>query len=79
MKSTEYPIELFSSIEGELHILGLSPNNDSHLFKIINDNPAISHVVYFSANNEDANRIQKVVKKRVQIRNVYNYWKSLGL
>ena len=79
MKSTEYPIKLFSSIEGELHILGLSPNNDSHLFKIINDNPAISHVVYFSANNEDANRIQKVVKKCVQIRNVYNYWKSLGL
>lgn len=75
---TEYPFADFQSIQGELHIIGISPNNDSHLFTAINDNPNITRVVYFSAGDEDTMAAQKVIKKPLQIRNVFKYWKSIG-
>lgn len=75
---TEYPFGDFQSIQGELHIIGMSPNNDSHLFTAINDNPNITRVVYFSAGDEDTLAAQKVIKKPLQIRNVFKYWKSIG-
>lgn len=75
---TEYPFGDFQNIQGELHIIGMSPNNDSHLFAAINDNPNITRVVYFSAGNEDTLAAQKVIKKPLQIRNVFKYWKSIG-
>lgn len=75
---TEYPFGDFQSIQGELHIIGMSPNNDSHLFAAINDNPNITRVVYFSAGDEDTLAAQKVIKKPLQIRNVFKYWKSIG-
>ena len=31
----QYPINEFKSISGELKIVGLSPNNDTHIFEII--------------------------------------------
>lgn len=44
----------------------------------INDNPNIERVVYFSASDEDTSAAQKVINKPLQIRNVFNYWKSIG-
>lgn len=79
LKNTEYPIKEFNSIRGELNIIGMSPNNDSHIFSLINDNPKITNVVYFSASDEDSLMAQKVIKKSVQIRNVFKYWKSLAI
>ncbi|WP_432719117.1 hypothetical protein [Pectinatus frisingensis] len=77
LKYNEYPIKQFENINGELHIIGMSPNNDSHIFKMINENPHISNIVYFSANDDDTKNIQKVINKTVQIRNIFKYWKSL--
>lgn len=75
---TEYPFSNLQNIQGELHIIGMSPNNDSHLFAAINNNPNIIHIVYFSASDEDTLAAQKVIKKPLQIRNVFKYWKSIG-
>jgi hypothetical protein len=79
LRSTEYPIKEFENIDGELHILGLSPNNDSHIFRAINNNSSISRVIYFSAGDEDTAAAQKNISKSVQIRNVFKYWKKLGI
>lgn len=79
LRNTEYPIQEFKSISGELHIIGMSPNNDSHIFTIINENPNISKVVYFSASNADSLAAKKVIKKNVQSRNVFKYWESLNI
>lgn len=79
LKNTEYPINEFNSICGELHIIGMSPNNDSHIFSLINDNPKITNVVYFSASDEDILTAQKVIKKSIKIRNVFKYWESIGI
>lgn len=76
---SEYPFEVFQSIQGELYILGMSPNNDSHLFNAINANSQITRVIYFSAGDEDTAAAQKVIKKPLQIRNVFKYWASIGI
>ncbi|WP_028988098.1 hypothetical protein [Thermicanus aegyptius] len=45
--SETYPIKEFESISGNLTVVGLSPNNDTHIFKMINDNPNINEVNYY--------------------------------
>lgn len=79
LKNTEYPIQEFKSISDELTIIGMSPNNDSHIFKMINDNPNIKRVIYFSASDDDTEAAQKIIKKPIEIRNVYKYWKRLNI
>ena len=76
-KVHEYPIEEFCSIQGELQILGMSPNNDSHIFSMINNNSRISNIVYFSANDDDSLMIQQLITKNIKIRNVFNYWNEI--
>ncbi|ARC85626.1 hypothetical protein U732_1140 [Clostridium argentinense CDC 2741] len=77
LRHTEYPIEQFKSINGELHIIGMSPNNDSHIFKMINENPNIRNVVYFSASDTDSLSAKKVIQKPLQVRNVFEYWEKI--
>ncbi len=36
--ATEYYLDSFSKIEGELYIIGMSPNNDAHIFNAIINN-----------------------------------------
>lgn len=73
----EYPLDEFCSIEGELHILGMSPSNDSHIINMINNNPGIHNVVYYCTDAEIFAEAQGVIKKPMQMRNVIKYWKSL--
>lgn len=77
LRNTEYPINIFKNISGELHVLGMSPNNDSHIFEMINSNFNIRRVVYFSASSDDSTAAQAVIKHPLQIRNVHKYWESL--
>jgi ribosomal protein S6 len=79
LRNSEYPIDKFNLASGELHIIGMSPNNDSHIFRLINENPNISRVVYFSASDDDSFAAQKVIKKPIQLRNVFKYWESLNI
>ena len=41
------PINEFKSISGELKIIGLSPNNDTHIFEIVNNNGNLKEVIYY--------------------------------
>lgn len=77
-RCNEYPFNEFETIKGELYILGMSPNNDSHLFSAINDNKDIQKIVYFSAGDEDTRAAKKVLNKPLEIRDVYKYWQSIG-
>lgn len=73
----EYPIEEFRSIEGELHIIGMSPSNDNHITNMINSNPNISSVIFYCIDTEAFTEAKRVIKKPLQMRNVLKYWKSL--
>ncbi|MHB8077282.1 hypothetical protein [Desulfosporosinus fructosivorans] len=79
LRNTEYPFDKLKMARGELHIIGMSPNNDNHIFRLINENPDISRVVYFSASDDDSYAAQKVIKKPLQLRNVFKYWKSMDI
>ncbi|MEG0259975.1 MAG: hypothetical protein RR595_13680 [Lysinibacillus sp.] len=42
-----YPVNEFNQIEDELIIVGLSPFNDTHIFKYINENSKLKKVLYY--------------------------------
>lgn len=77
LKYTEYPINTFKSISGVLDIIGLSPNNDSHIFDMINKNPNIKKINYFGTNPADIAIIKDVISKPVEYRNVLKYWDKI--
>lgn len=79
LKVNEYPLHEFKSIKGELYIIGMSANNDSHIFDAINKNPNVSRVIYYSACMEDTLGAQHAISKPIQFRDVHKYWKKIGI
>lgn len=77
LEQPKYPIDQFKAIKGELHLIGVCPNNDSHIFQMINENPNLTQVIYYSACDADSEQIQKVLDKKIQIRNVFKYWNQI--
>lgn len=74
---SEYPLKEFQSINGVLSIIGMSPNNDTHILKMINENPNIKKVIYYYASSEDSANAQEVIKKPKELRNVFKYWEKI--
>lgn len=70
---SEYPLSEFKSIEGELHILGMSPNNDSHILNMINSNNKIERVVFYFVTSEDMEGARKNIKKPIQFINTIKF------
>lgn len=68
---------LFRSIGGKLEILGLAPNNDEHLFLLINQNTNIKSVVYYYLNDSDIQEIPHHIKKPVTYKKVKKFWESM--
>lgn len=69
--------ETFSSISGTLEMLGLSPNNDEHLFIMINQNSKINNVIYYYFNDNEKEELPKHINKPVTFRNVKKLWDNL--
>ncbi len=69
--------EAFSNISGTLEMLGLSPNNDEHLFIMINQNPKIKSVVYYYFNDNEIEELPKHIKKPITFKKVKQLWESL--
>ncbi len=67
----------FSNISGTLEMLGLSPNNDEHLFIMINQNPNIKNVVYYYFNDNEIEELPKHIKKPVTFKKANLLWESL--
>ena len=56
-----YPIKEFEGIEGAVTVVGLSPNNDTHIFKMINDNPKVTKVIYYFYDEKENGQINKLI------------------
>ena len=67
----------FCNINGVLEIIGLAPANDEHLFITINNNPNISHIVFYYYDDSDISEIPHHIKKSVSFRKVQNLWNDL--
>lgn len=68
----------FCSISGVLEIIGLAPANDEHLFIAINNNPSITHIVYYYYDENDISEIPHHIKKSVSFKKVQNLWGDLS-
>lgn len=47
LKMRMYPMKEFKAVQGEIHLLGISPFNDEHLWNAIINNRSIYEIVYY--------------------------------
>ena len=71
----EYHFKEFRNLSGELHIIGLSPNNDNHIFKLIDESAITKIVYYYFSKNEISNGLP--IHQDVEYRDVNILWNSL--
>lgn len=70
-----YPVNEFKQIEGELIILGLSPFNDTHIFKYINENPKLKNIKYYFYSEDEKSVVEKLLNNfEVDFVQVDNLW-----
>jgi len=70
---TDYHFEALSNLEGELYIIGLSPNNDSHIFRCINESKLEKVWFYFFSEKDKIISVTKPYEPLC----VEDLWKSL--
>lgn len=77
--ATEYHFGSFSGIEGELVIIGMSPNNDAHIFDAILNNKKLSKVIFYYRNENDRLYIETCFPKKLfQCEKIDELWIKLG-
>lgn len=75
----EYYFNDFRNIEGELVIIGLSPNNDNHILECIEKNEKLTQVVFYCYSEQEMKVAKKMKDNRIQSANVKDLWKKLGV
>ena len=70
---SNYQFDKFRGIDGELHILGLSPQNDSHIFKCINESNATKIIFYYFGEKPTSINTDK----DVEFRKASDLWNEL--
>lgn len=74
----QYPHDRLKHITGKLSILGLSPNNDGHLFTQIIENDQIDEIVfYFFGDTEAADASKRFADKKLTLRDVREFWAEM--
>lgn len=68
----------FKNMEGELHIVGMSPCNDEHLFIMINLSK-VKNIVYYYRTDKDRIEMAKKIKKPITYINVDKFWQKLEM
>jgi len=77
----EYPqnycYNIFEKINGEITILGMSPFNDDHIIKVIND--SINKIIYYyypsKESQKEKEKMQAIFKdKDIEYKNVKDFW-----
>ncbi|WP_160674724.1 hypothetical protein [Clostridium sp. C8-1-8] len=77
--ATEYYFHEFENIKDELHIIGMSPNNDGHIFEYINKNRNLSKVYFYYYSDSERKYINELLPKDLYIpMNVNDLWQSLN-
>lgn len=77
--ATEYYFNEFENIQDELHIIGMSPNNDGHIFESINKNNKLNKVYFYYYSDCERKYIEKMLPKDLYIaKSVIDLWQSLN-
>jgi len=73
----EYPLSKIDGIFGHMHILGLSPNNDTHILEHIRANNGIDMIRYYYHSKEEGQRTKEYFgNKKVECLDVRDLWDS---
>ncbi len=72
--ATDYHFSKLSSLTGELHIIGMSPQNDSHIFRCIEESN-VNKVVFYRFGSDS---VKLPITKKVEVLDVTQLWKTLG-
>lgn len=77
--ATEYYFYKFNDIQDELHIIGMSPNNDGHIFQCINNNKKLKRVYFYYYSEAEKEYINKTLPKDLYVaKSVVELWQSLN-
>lgn len=73
-----YGFNEFNNIQDELYVVGMSPNNDSHIFECINKNSKLTKVNFYCHSDEEREYIDKNLPKELyESKNVCDLWIKL--
>lgn len=75
LDSATYPSDEYESMTGQLDIVGLSPNNDDHIWNAIENNNRLDVIRFFYHSNADKKAAERFVDKRIMILPVEEFWK----
>ena len=70
-----YHFDEFRKLDGEIHIIGMSPNNDGHIFKLIDQSTVDKVVFYFYSESEKKQKLP--LHQKVEYRSAPDLWKGL--
>lgn len=70
-----YHFTEFKELAGELHIIGMSPNNDSHIFKLIDESNIEKVVFYYFSEGEVKKGLP--IHQEVEYRSAQELWRRL--
>ena len=74
----EYYFDKLRRVEGELYILGMSPNNDNHIFDIINENQKIKKVYFYYFSESDRQKIEDSFSPDIyKCKSILKLWSDL--
>lgn len=81
-----YYFDEFEHLHGTLTIIGLAPQNDSHIFACINKSNLDKVIFYHFFGNKSGEQIDDEIKKinlpinkKYEIKNIQNVWDELGI
>lgn len=76
--ATDYYFNEFKEIEDELHIIGMSPNNDGHIFECIQKNKKLKKVYFYYYSETERSAIESMnYEEKYITKSVTKLWKSL--
>lgn len=75
-----YPIKEFKKLKDTIDIIGLSPNNDNHIFEMIDDNQTIKHVTFYYYTKQEIDTVKSLLKNRlnVKFKSVKEFWENMN-
>lgn len=59
LKMNTYPMKKFRAIQGEIHLLGISPFNDEHIWNTIINNNDITKIIYYYHSDKSRNEMEE--------------------
>lgn len=73
--SVKYSFSRLEKVKDTITIIGLSPNNDSHIMKSIRENQSINFIVFYYFQQQEIQIVTEIFKNnKVSFKDVNNLW-----